>query len=90
MTTSIKTDEDLTSRTQQLPNTQQRSVRCCMREVLPRLVAREVVRKSFKREALVSWNAYKETGEHLTGAEIRSWLKTWGTEEASDLPPFHD
>ncbi|MBO1542030.1 CopG family transcriptional regulator [Pseudomonas sp. OA65] len=90
MTTSIKTDEDLTSHTQQLPNTQQHSVHCCIREVLPRLVAREVVRKSFKREALVSWNAYKETGEHLTGAEIRSWLKTWGTEEASDLPPFHD
>lgn len=36
-------------------------------------------RKSFKREALASWAAYKETGRHLTGQEVRTWLNAWGT-----------
>ena len=35
-------------------------------------------RESFKQEALASWAAYKETGRHLTGQEVRTWLSTWG------------
>lgn len=38
-------------------------------------------RESFKQEALASWAAYKETGRHLTGQEVRTWLSTWGTND---------
>lgn len=38
-------------------------------------------RESFKQEVLASWAAYKETGRHLTGQEVRTWLSTWGTND---------
>jgi predicted transcriptional regulator len=41
-------------------------------------------------EALTSWTAYQETGQHLTGPEVRDWLKTWGTDEETDTPQCHE
>jgi predicted transcriptional regulator len=90
MATSIKIDEDLKYRIQQLANARQRSAHWIMREALSQYVAREEARESFKQEALASWTAYQETGLHLTAAETRDWLKTWGTEEESELPECHD
>ncbi|MBC3382697.1 CopG family ribbon-helix-helix protein [Pseudomonas sp. SWRI12] len=90
MATSIKIDEDLKYRIQQLANARQRSAHWIMREALSQYVVREEARENFKQEALASWKAYQETGLHLTGAETRDWLKTWGTEEESELPACHD
>jgi len=52
-------------------------------------VEREEARESFKQEATASWAEYQETGVHLTGEEVRSWLKTWGTDEEAGLPECH-
>ncbi|MHA6788242.1 CopG family ribbon-helix-helix protein [Pseudomonas bijieensis] len=90
MATSIKIDEDLKYRIQQLASARQRSAHWIMREALTQYVVREEARESFKQEALASWKAYQETGQHLTGAETRDWLKAWGTEEESELPTCHD
>jgi predicted transcriptional regulator len=46
-------------------------------------------RESLKQEALASWSEYQETGRHLTGEEIRAWLKTWGSEAQAMLPECH-
>jgi predicted transcriptional regulator len=50
---------------------------------------REEARVSFKQEAMSSWLAYKETGRHLTGQEVRAWLNTWGTAEEKAAPECH-
>ena len=47
-------------------------------------------RENFKQEALASWAAYKETGRHLTGQEIRAWLNTWGTDDERAVPECHE
>jgi probable addiction module antidote protein len=44
----------------------------------------------FKAEAAASWTAYQETGRHLTGAEVRAWLRTWGESDGADLLACHD
>ncbi|MCJ8206760.1 CopG family ribbon-helix-helix protein [Pseudomonas sp. RGM2987] len=90
MATSIKIDEDLKYRIQQLANARQRSAHWIMREALSQYVVREEARENFKQEALASWKAYQESGQHLTGAETRDWLRTWGTEDESELPKCHD
>lgn len=90
MATSIKIDDDLKGRIQWLAEQRQRSAHWIMREALTQYVVREEARESFKQEALASWSAYQETGEHLTGEEVRSWLGTWGTEEGGELPKCHD
>ncbi|MEO8133570.1 MAG: CopG family ribbon-helix-helix protein [Betaproteobacteria bacterium] len=88
MATSIKIDDELKARIQQLADLRQRSAHWIMREAIAQYVEREEGRESFKQEALASWTAYQETGRHLTGQEVRSWLKAWGTEAETKLPKW--
>jgi predicted transcriptional regulator len=90
MATSIKIDDELKGRIKCLAEQRQRSAHWIMREALTQYVVREEARESFKQEALASWAAYQETGEHLTGEEARNWLATWGTETEMELPKCHD
>ena len=50
----------------------------------------EEARESFKQEALASWAAYQETGRHLTGQEVRTWLNTWGSDDERAVPECHE
>ena len=87
MATSIKIDDTLKARVQQLASRRQRSAHRIMREAIAHDVAREAAR--FRQEAVASWSACQETGQHLTGPEVRTWLTTWGTEADTALPACH-
>ena len=86
MATSVKIDEALKLRIQRLAGLRDRSPHWIMREAIEEDVAREEGRESIKQEAMASWKAFQETGRHLTGNEVRSWLKTWGTEREAKVP----
>ena len=90
MATSIKIDDELKGRIQHLAGLRQRSSHWIMREAITQYVEREEARESFKQEALASWAAYQETGRHLTGQEIRTWVGSWGTDAETELPKCHD
>ena len=90
MTTSVKLDDDLKNRIQHLAEVRDRSPHWIMREAIREFVVREEAKESFKQEAMASWKAYQETGRHLTGQEVRSWLNTWGTEKETEIPQCHD
>ena len=90
MATSVKLDDDLKDRIQQLADIRHRSAHWIMREAIRNYVEREEARESFKQEALASWTAYQETGQHLTGQEARDWLNSWGTDEETTLPQCHE
>ena len=68
----------------------QRPAHWIMREAIAQYVAWEEDRESFKQEAVLSWTQYQETGRHLTGQEVRTWLNTWGTEAETVLPKCHE
>ncbi|WP_068637159.1 CopG family ribbon-helix-helix protein [Thauera butanivorans] len=89
MATSLKIDNALKARVQQLANQRRRSAHWIMLEAIQQYVEREESRESFKQEALASWTAYKETGRHLTGQEVRDWLNTWGTDDEKAVPECH-
>jgi predicted transcriptional regulator len=89
MATSIKIDDSLKSRVQQLANLRRRSPHWIMLEAIEQYVEREEARENFQQEALASWTAYKETGRHLSGQEVRAWLKTWGTDDEKTVPECH-
>lgn len=89
MPTSIKLDDELRSRVQQLADRQQRSAHWIMRQAIQDYVERQEARERFKQEALASWAAYQETGKHLTGQEVREWLGTWGTDKEESVPECH-
>ncbi|QDC01408.1 MULTISPECIES: CopG family ribbon-helix-helix protein [Phyllobacteriaceae] len=90
MAISVKIDDDLKSRVQRLAESRRRSSHWIMREAIEQYVEREEARASFRAEAQESWVAYRETGLHLTGQEVRDWLGSWGTEEETEVPTCHE
>ena len=90
MANSIKIDDKLKGRVQHLAGLRRRSAHWIMIEAIEQYVAREEARESFKQEALASWAEYQETGRHLTGQEVRTWLNTWGDEGETALPECHE
>ena len=90
MATSVKLDDELKKRIQHLADVRQRSSHWIMREAIRDYVEREEARASFKQEAMASWTAYQETGQHLTGQEARDWLDTWGTDKETEVPECHE
>lgn len=90
MATSLKIDDALKDRVKHLASQSRRSSHWIMLEAIRQYVEREEARESFKQEALASWAAYQETGRHLTGQEVRSWLSTWGTEDEKAKPECHE
>jgi len=90
MATSVKLDDDLKHRIQHLAGLRHRSAHWIMKEAIRDYVVREESREIFKQEALASWRAYQETGEHLTGEEVREWLKDWGTDNDKEIPQCHE
>ncbi len=90
MATSVKIDDVLKSRIQRLADVRHRSAHWIMCEAIRNYVAREEAKESFKQEALLSWTAYQETGQHLTNKEVRDWLNTWGAEKELDIPECHE
>ena len=90
MATSVKLDDDLKSRIQHLADIRHHSAHWIMREAIRDYVEREEARERFKQEALASWTAYQETGQHLTGQEVRDWLQSWGTDKDTEIPECHE
>ena len=90
MATTVKLDDELKSRIQHLADLRHRSAHWIMCEAIRDYVNREEAMEDFKQEALASWTAYQETGQHLTGQEVRDWLKSWGTEKETKIPKCHE
>ena len=87
--TSVKLDDTLKGRVQRLAGLRRRSSHWIMHEAIAQYVEREEAREGFKEEALAAWAAFQETGEHLTGDEVRDWLNKWGSEDETELPECH-
>ncbi|SCB31812.1 CopG family ribbon-helix-helix protein [Rhizobium multihospitium] len=90
MATSLKIDDELKNRVQNLASQRRRSAHWIMLEAIQQYVEREEARENFRQEAWASWAAYQETGRHLTGQEVRTWLCTWGTNAEKSVPECHE
>lgn len=89
MATSLKIDDTLKDRVRQIASLQRRTPHKLMLEAIEQYVERQEAREQFKQEALASWTAYRETGRHLTGEEVRAWLNTWGGTDDPTVPECH-
>lgn len=89
MAVSVKLDDALRARVQNLAEHQRRTPHWIMREAIQQYVAREEARLSFVQEARESWVAFKRDGLHLTLDEVNTWLETWGTPDEKGPPECH-
>ena len=85
-TTSIKLDDELKNRVQRLAEARPWSPQWIIHEAIREYVDRETAHENFKREAVTAWAAYLETGKHLTGEQVQTWLRTWGTDDEPAAP----
>ncbi|MDZ7809380.1 MAG: CopG family ribbon-helix-helix protein [Arhodomonas sp.] len=84
--TSIKLDDDLKGRLQELAEARQRSAHWLMRDAIEQYVEREEKREAFKRDALRAWEEYQATGLYVNADEVETWLAGWGTDHETRPP----
>lgn len=89
MATSLKLDDQLKTRVQNIAHLHNRSSHWVMCEAIRKYIEKEEAQESFKQEALSSWAHFKETGQHLTGKEVQEWLNTWGNDDEMEMPKCH-
>lgn len=82
--TSIKLDDELKGRIQQLAETRRRTSHWIMREAIAQYVDREEKREALRHDTLNAWEEFQATGLHATADEVDKWLASWGTD--SELP----
>ena len=87
--TSIKLDENLRKRLQHLAEARRRTAHWMMREAIEQYVEREEKREAFKQDALKAWEAYQQTGAHLTLEEADAWLEKLEAGEDAETPDCH-
>jgi predicted transcriptional regulator len=83
--TSVKPDDDLKSRLQNLAESRRRSAHWIMREAITQYVEREEKREAYLRDAQNAWDEYQKTGLHLTMEGADSWLAQ--LEAGKDVEP---
>ncbi|MFC3443541.1 CopG family ribbon-helix-helix protein [Sphingobium rhizovicinum] len=87
--TSIKLDEVLKGRVQQLAQARDRSAHWIMREAIAQYVEREEKREALRQDNVKAWEAFQANGLHATAEEVDAWLASWGTEDELPAPPCH-
>ena len=90
MSTSIVIDDETEERAQRLADRRHTTRDALLREAIAHDLAREENRESFIAEAEESWRSYEESGRHLTGEEVRSWLRRWGPADEQKPPACHE
>lgn len=90
MATSLKINDTLKERVQQLASQRRRSSHWIMLEAIQQYVEREEAKESFRQEAISSWESYQETGRHLDAKEVGNWLESWGTSDEKPVPDCHE
>lgn len=87
--TSIKLDDALKMRIQNLAESRRRSSHWIMREAIAQYVEREEKREAFKQDAIRAWDAYQETGLHVTMEDADAWLAKLEAGEDAEVPACH-
>lgn len=87
MATSIKIDDKLKMRIQNLAEAKQRSAHWIMREAIQSYVEQEEKQEQLKQSLIKAWQDYQQTGQHLTQEEADKWLAKLEVSENPVPPP---
>ncbi|ALX93688.1 MULTISPECIES: CopG family ribbon-helix-helix protein [Serratia] len=88
--TSIKIDEELKLRVQQIALARQRTAHWIMREAIREYVEREEKREALRNDALRAWETYQADGKHLTQEEADNWLANLEKGDDTEIPECHN
>jgi predicted transcriptional regulator len=86
---SVKLDLDVRTRVGNIAEARHRSPHWVMKEAICQYVDREEKRDAFKKDALIAWYEYQDTGLHATSLDVDAWLASWGTKNELPKPICH-
>jgi predicted transcriptional regulator len=84
--TSVKLEDELKARVQNLAVARRRSSHWIMREAIAQYVEREEKREAFREETLNAWEEFQATGLHASADDVEKWLSSWGSENEPPAP----
>lgn len=87
--TSIKLDDALKGRVQQLADARRRSSHWIMREAIAQYVEREEKHEVLRQDTQKAWTAFQSSGLHATAEEVEQWLSSWGADNEVQAPVCH-
>ncbi len=82
---AVKVDDETRARIKRLADARQRSPHWLMREAITQYVEREEKRETYRQDGLRAWEAYRQTGMHVTAGEADAWLEQ--LEQGQDIEP---
>ena len=86
---AVRLGEPLKERMRLLAGHKNRPMHWLMREAIEQYVTREEQRETFRQQTLDAWRDYQETGLHVTGEEVVTWLNSWSDEAELAAPVPH-
>jgi predicted transcriptional regulator len=89
MAKTIEIDDELNARLSALAADQNRAPDAILADAIAQYSERSAARKKFLDDGEASFAHYQATGLHLTGDEVFTWLRSWGTVEETDAPECH-
>jgi predicted transcriptional regulator len=87
--TTIKIDQDTKERVKRLAKARHRSPHWMILEAVRQYVDREEKREIFRQDGIRAWNAYRETGLHVSQAEADAWLTKLEAGQDAEPPECH-
>jgi predicted transcriptional regulator len=84
--TSVKLDDELKGRIQDLAESRRRTPHWIMREAIEQYVEREEKREALNRQTLGAWDELQSTGLHAPADEVDQWLASWGSDNELPAP----
>ena len=82
---AIKIDADIKARVKRLADARQCTSHGLMREAITQYVDREEKREGFLRDTMKAWEAFRESGLHVTADEADAWMAQ--LEQGHDVEP---
>ena len=86
----VKLDADVHSRVKALAEARDRSPHWIMREAIAQYIQREENREDFRQDGIRAWDAYQETGLHVTHTEADVWLAKLAAGDDQEPPECHN
>jgi len=84
--TSVKLEDELKVRVQNLAIARRRTSHWIMHEAIAQYVEREEKREAFRGETLKAWEEFQQTGLHASAEDVEKWLSSWGSDNEVPAP----